>query len=193
MKKNNNDREKLSVKKVSDATRQMMAIMYGLTPLDALDAFAKTAAVYIETCGTLGLDADEVEETMCKGMHMMRKDVKNQFDRLRSIRPEDMGIKEKVSFEADILERKIRVEQMAKDFVEKHPGELHTTLYDLKKDKLLECFDELKKVMDRVREISPGFYHDKFGVNMEFLDRQYQMVKQMEEKKGNKEQNSLLS
>ena len=193
MEKNNNDREELNVKKVSDVTRQMMAIMYELTPMDALDAFAKTAAIYIETCGKLGIDADELEETMCRGMHMMRKDVKNQFDRLRSRRPEDMGIKDMASFEADILERKIRVEQMKKDLVEKHPGELHTTLYDLKKDKVLECFDELKKVMERVREISPDFYHDKFGVNMEFLERQYQMLKMVEEKKGNKEQDSLLS
>ena len=193
MEKNNNDREELNVKKVSDVTRQMMAIMYELTPMDALDAFAKTAAIYIETCGKLGIDADELEETMCRGMHMMRKDVRNQIDRLRSRRPEDMGIKDKASFEADILERKIRVEQMKNDLVEKHPGVLHTTLYDLKKDKVLECFDELKKVMERIREIVPGLYHDKLAVNMEFLDRQYQMLKMVEEKKGNKEQDSLLS
>lgn len=193
MEKNNNDREELNVKKVSDVTRQMMAIMYELTPMDALDAFAKTAAIYIETCGKLGIDADELEETMCRGMHMMRKDVKNQFDRLRSRRPEDMGIKDKASFEADILERKIRVDQMAKDLEEKHPGILHTTLYDLKKDKVLECFDELKRVMEKIREVVPHFYHDKLAVNMEFLDRQYQMLKMVEEKKGNKEQDSLLS
>ena len=47
MEKNNNDREELNVKKVSDVTRQMMAIMYELTPMDALDAFAKTIVIFV--------------------------------------------------------------------------------------------------------------------------------------------------
>ena len=193
MKKDNKDQEKLREKNINIATKQMMGIMLNLTLPDAFDAFTATAAFYIETCGTLGLDADEVEETMCEEIHMVRKNVKEQFDRLRSIRPEDRSIMDRVAFEAKILEHKVQFEQTAKDFIEKNPGVLHASVTDLKMEQLEECFSEFKRIMARIREISPQIYQDKFESSMEFLERQHQKVERFEEKMGLKEQKSNLS
>ena len=193
MKKNKDDQEKLRREKVSAATKQMMEIMCGLPLSEALDAYVYLAAFYIETCGSLGLDADEVEETMCRGMHMVRKDVRAKFDRLRSKRPEDSNLKDRAEFEAKYLEHKMCVEHLTSDFLKKNPGVLHASITDLKKKKLIECFSTYKKLMEMIREISPQVYHDKFEVSMEYLDRECQMVEHFEKKRKNKEEDNNLS
>jgi hypothetical protein len=160
-------------RKANDTARKMMQMTYELTPLEAMDALAKATAMFIESCGTLGIDTDELEDTLNKGTHMLRKDIKEQLDNLRSIRPEKRSVMDQVAFEANILKRKMHADQINKAFAEKHQRELHTICKDLKNEQLNEVFLEFKKVMEKLRQVAPGLFEDKFKADMEILRREF--------------------